>query len=388
MLLSGLDTQDCEIATLRPHRGPIAGQFERDEFHQSHDRVGVGRLRGGNRRSDAVRPKHESPPAQRRKRVDQRDRAHHECGVAVRIIWLRIENPMTHQVLQPRSEQGVTESASQPLDDRTTAQGMDARFRLPSHGVTKRTCIPDLDPRHRHCPLCATRRAGSDTPAARAGRVEQQARRRPMFGILGEHAANQIADDRWQMPVAQQGSIRSHFELAANNGRLVQLRHRRLAKAKTEQQHTKRIDIVGNAAVTPARSHAHGGIGWLEQRGLAHGRRRGPRRPQHNGLTRSLLEHVVEANTAMGHAARLHLLQDQRRWPEHAFEQFGFRPGVRPDHQAWPGWGEADDVIGVPTGPSARGVRSPSIGTVSACSARGLGGRCRWTAIRSVRPVF
>jgi hypothetical protein len=179
-----------------------------------------------------------------------------------------------------------------------------------------------------------------------------------MFGILGEHAANQIADDRWQMPVAQKGSIRPHFELAANNGRVVHLRHRRLAKAKTEQQHAKRIDIVGNAAVTPARSHAHGGIGWLEQRGLAHDRRRGPRRPQHNGLTRSLLEHVVEANTAMGHAARLHLLQDQRRWPEHAFEQFGFRPGVRPDHQAWPGWGEADDVIGLFPGTPRRGCNA------------------------------
>jgi hypothetical protein len=154
-----------------------------------------------------------------------------------------------------------------------------------------------------------------------------------MFRIFREHAAHQIADDRGQTVISQEGGMCPDFKLPANDGRIVHLRQWRLAKAKAEQQYAKRIDVIGDIAIAPARRHAHGGIGRLEKRRLGPSRRCCPRGAQHHRPTGTLLEHVVEADAPVGHAALLHLLQDLRRRPEHTFQKLGFRPGMRPRQQ-------------------------------------------------------
>jgi hypothetical protein len=79
-----------------------------------------------------------------------------------------------------------------------------------------------------------------------------------MFGIFREHAAHQIADDRRQALVTKEGGIRPNLKLPTNNGPIVHLRQWCVTKAKAEQQHAKRIDVVGDVALAPARRHAHG----------------------------------------------------------------------------------------------------------------------------------
>ena len=347
MLLAGLRTQHGEIAAIRSHGGPVASQFQRDQFLQPHAGIGVGRLRRGKRRADPVGPQHEAPPAQWRQRIDHRDRAHQQRGVAIGVIGQRIVGPMAHQVLQMGREQRVAQAAPQPLNDHAAAQGVHARLVPDRHGEGERARVPHLGAGDRQCLLRPPRRAGGNAAAARAGRVEQQAGRRPMLRVLGEHAADQIADDRRQALGAQQGGEGPDLELAAHDGRIVPLRQRHPPEAQAEQQHAERIDVVGNAAVAASCRHAHGGIGRLEQRRLPHARRRGPGGAEHHWLAGPRLEHVVEPNPAVGHTAPLELLQDQRRRSEHAFEQLGLRPDMRPREQARPGRRQTDHEAGL-----------------------------------------
>jgi hypothetical protein len=222
---------------------------------------------------------------------------------------------MTQQVLQTGGKQGVTEAAPQPMDDRSTAQCMHACFRLDCQCLSQRPRVPDLHARHRDRALCPARWACSNTPAARTGRIEQQAGRRPMFGIFRDHAAHEVADHRRQALVTEEGGIGANLQLAAHDGRIVKVLQRCVVKAEAEQQHTERIDIVGDAALASTCRQAHRGIGRFEQGRLPHGRRCSPGRAQRDWLTGAGLEDVIEADAPVGHASRLKLLEDQRHRP-------------------------------------------------------------------------
>ena len=78
-----------------------------------------------------------------------------------------------------------------------------------------------------------------------------------MLRVLGQHAAHQIADDRRQPLIARQRGVGPKFQLAAQDRRIVELRQRRAAERQAKQQHAKRIDIVGDAAVAAAGRQAH-----------------------------------------------------------------------------------------------------------------------------------
>ena len=94
-----------------------------------------------------------------------------------------------------------------------------------------------------------------------------------------------------------------------------------MAEREAQQQHAKRIDIVGDAAVATPGRQAHRRIRRLEQRRLRHRRRRLPGGAEDHRLARRTLEYVVESDATMGHAAGLQLLEHVGNRAKHAFQQ-------------------------------------------------------------------
>ena len=166
-----------------------------------------------------------------------------------------------------------------------------------------------------------------------------------MLRILGQHAADEICDQGRQPFVADQCPVRAQFELAAQDRRIVQLCQRQPAQRQRQQQYTERIDVVGDAAVTPPGGVAHGAVGGLEQGGLVHRGRRRPGGPQDQGLAALPREHVVEPYCPMGHAAGSQFLQREGDRPQHMGDERGFRPRVQVAGERRSGRCRADDEI-------------------------------------------
>jgi hypothetical protein len=78
-----------------------------------------------------------------------------------------------------------------------------------------------------------------------------------MFGILGQHTTNQIADDRWQPFVSSQGAEAAKSELAPQDRYIVQLAERRPPERKAEKQDAQCVNIISDAALTAPGGETH-----------------------------------------------------------------------------------------------------------------------------------
>jgi hypothetical protein len=77
------------------------------------------------------------------------------------------------------------------------------------------------------------------------------------FRILGQHTANQIADNRWQPFVRSQGAEAAKSELAPHDRCIVQLAQRRTPERKAEKQDAQCVNIISDGALTAPGGETH-----------------------------------------------------------------------------------------------------------------------------------
>ena len=103
-------------------------------------------------------------------------------------------------------------------------------------------------------------------------------------------------------------------------------RHRHLTCGERDQQNAKRIDIIGNAALSTPTGMAHGTVGRLEDGSLQGAGWGSPCPTQHDGCALPRLEDVAGANGAVGEACLMQPVQRNRRRTQQIVQQCTLTP--------------------------------------------------------------
>ena len=119
----------------------------------------------------------------------------------------RIESPRLRQI---------------PPIDRTVTQQPAAMLRIRGDRMGEGAGGPDRHGADIQHPLPTRWRPRRHTPRPRGGRIGQQSGMRPMLGVFGQHPAHQIGNRRRQARIPHQGREAAQFQLAANDGGVVQ----------------------------------------------------------------------------------------------------------------------------------------------------------------------
>jgi hypothetical protein len=91
--------------------------------------------------------------------------------------------------------------------DRAGLQRLPTRLGLGGDRVRQRACVPADQIAHLDRLWGAVRRAGGDPARTGGGGIEQEIRRRPMLGVLGQHPAQQVGDEVSQAMLADQRHV-------------------------------------------------------------------------------------------------------------------------------------------------------------------------------------
>ena len=118
-------------------------------------------------------------------------------------------------LVQADRERAVAQAASEPLADRAGLQRLRSRPGLGGERVRQRARVPADQLAHGDRLRGAVRRARGDPAGSGGGGIKQQRRRRPMLGVLGQHAAQQVGDEAAQAMLADQHRVAALVELAA-----------------------------------------------------------------------------------------------------------------------------------------------------------------------------
>ena len=233
---------------------------------------------------------------------------------------------MAHQLVQPGRQRSIAETVAEPVIEDADPQRRHRLHRIGGQQLRGLPGAPDFDPTELQWTLGTPGGTGGDTAGTGSRRIAQEGGRGPVLGILGQHAAHKVGDQRRQSLLRGQGGVAADVQLAAQDRRIVQPGQRLPAQRQGQQQDAEGIDIIPRNALATAGGQAHGTVGRLVEGGLQGGGRGGPGSAQHRRLARAGVKHIVRPDRTVGDADAVQCLQRLRDGPQHQVQQLRLPP--------------------------------------------------------------
>ncbi len=159
-------------------------------------------------------------------------------------------------LVKPDRQRTIAQASADPLTYRAGHDSLQAHGGLRGDRMRKSARVPADLIAHLDGPGSAVRRTPGDPTGAGGRGIQQQRRRRPMFGILSQHAAQQVSHEAADAVVADQRGVAALIQLPRDDLRVGLSGQRRSPERQGEHQHPEGIDIVRNGALAPTARQA------------------------------------------------------------------------------------------------------------------------------------